>query len=137
MSTKKRGIKSSLGNTAKDTAFSKLSIKEKGQAIHSNPDSQDEIYINIWIELFERSYPRMIASMRRDVEKELTYSDTNKHAELNQASQLRKGFWLPEQLQQLMETAYPSFFTNKKHAEWFCRKFPVFSFEDAANRVKT
>jgi hypothetical protein len=35
-----------------------------------------------------------------------------------------------------MELAYPTLWADPKHARWFMRKFPVFSYENYTRRIK-
>lgn len=130
-----KGPKSVLGNTSADTQFTKLSRKEQGKQIGENPDETDYRNMCTFIGWHEQAHPGVVKKMRKQVEIEMRLSGLNKHAELSSDSEFRKGFWLPETLQALWEKAYPSLFTNKKHAEWFCDKFPIFSFADAAKKV--
>jgi len=133
----KKGTKSVLNtSSAADSKIAKMSSKEKGKAIGGNPDETDYRNMLTFIEWHEQEHPGLIRRMRQQVEIEMRLSGLNKHAELSKDSELIKGFWLPETLQALWEKAYPSLYTNKKHAQWFCNKFPIFSFADAAKSIK-
>jgi hypothetical protein len=136
--TKKKGLQSVLNeSSAVDSTFKKLSRKEQGKAIGGNPDETDFNHITIWIDMFEKAYPGVVLKMFNDVKVQLALSDTNKWVELSKDSEFRRLFWLPYPLQEIFERAYPSFWTNKKHAEWFCKKFPQFAFATAAKVVKS
>lgn len=123
------------------TKLSKLSQKKLGDSIGSMPDEWDEKNIEMALGRFEHENPGLINKMYNDLCVELALSGIGKHGEL--AEGFRKGFWLPSSprkkgfdLQKWMEQAYPSFWRNEKHARWFMRHFPQFSFEYAAKRVK-
>jgi len=137
MAKPKKGLSSQLNlNSAVDSAFAKMSRKEQGKAIGSNPDEIDEKWINIWVDMYNKAYPGRLKKMARDVRNEIIASDITKHAELSKDSALRKGFWLPQDLCDVLEKAYPSFWTNQQHADWFCRKFPIFSYQTYTKALK-
>lgn len=125
---KKRGITPNVSSSGEADKLKKLSKKEIGKNIGGNPDATDEKWIHIWIDMYEKAYPGKIGRMAKDVAVEIALTPVNKHVEISKDSEMRRAFWLPEDLQQVLEASYPSFWTNKKHAEWFCRKFPQFAF---------
>jgi len=105
----KKGLSSALNlDSAVDSAFAKLSKKEMGRAIGGNPDSTDRKNIRIWLDMYNKAYPGRLDRMVKDVVLEVEQSDMNKHAELSADSALRKAFWLPNDLQEVFERAYPS-----------------------------
>lgn len=132
---KKRGIQSNL-SSGELSKFGKMSKKELGKSIGGNPDATDEGWIKTWVELYEKAFPGQIRRMSNDVATEIALSNVDKHAVVNKDSGMRKAFWLPENLQEVLEAAYPSFWTNPKHAQWFCDHFPQFAFATYARRVK-
>lgn len=122
--------------------LAKMSQKKLGDSQSAAmPDDWDFSNIEQALGRFEHENPGLIAKMFNDLCVELALSGIGKHAELGDG--FRKGFWLPAKprkrgfdLQKWMEQAYPSFWRNEKHMRWFMRKFPQFSFEYAAKRVK-
>lgn len=118
--------------------LSKLSQKQLGkQQAHGNPDEKDFENIERIVKVFDKAHPGLIKTMFNDVCTELALSGIDKHGILNKGSDFKRAFWLPNDLQFWMEKAYPSFWQEPRHAKWFCRKFPQFSYEHAASRVKT
>lgn len=123
--------------------LSKMSQKDLGRSQgHGTPDEWDYENIERAIKVYEKAHPGVIRRMYDDVCNEMALSDISKHGEV--LAGVRKGFWLPSKtgtsdfgLQEWMEKAYPSLWQEKKHARWFIRKFPQFSFEYAAKRIKT
>jgi hypothetical protein len=134
----KRGAKKVNLNlsSGEDTKFSKLSKKEQGKAIGGDPDDWDRQNIQQFIDMFEVYKPGLIRKMRQDVDVEMALSSTNKYAEVSKDSGMRRAFWLPDELSAVLEMGYPSFWTNPKHARWFIRHFPQFSFESSAKKSK-
>jgi len=123
-------------SSSEDTKFAKLSKKEQGQAIGGDPDDWDRQNIQQFIDMFEHYKPGLIRRMRTDVDTEIALSGTNRYAEVSKDSGMRRAFWLPDELSAIIELGYPSFWTNPKHARWFIRHFPQFSFESSAKRSK-
>lgn len=134
MSTKRKGLTPNVSNSGEADKLKKMSKKEIGKDIGGNPDSTDEKWIKTWIEMYEKAYPGRLKRMTNDVMTEVALSGLNKHAEV--AEGMRKGFWLPEDLQQVLEASYPSFWANPKHGQWFCKHFPQFAFETYTKRSK-
>ena len=134
--TMKKGIKVNVSSSGEASALKKMSKKELGNAQHGNPDQTDEKWIQIWIKLYERAYPGRLGRMANDVATEVALSSLTKHAVVNETAGMQKAFWLPEDLQQVLEASYPSFWTNQKHIRWFCRHFPQFAFETYTKKIK-
>ncbi len=142
MVRKKKNLGPGLNpSSAEFSKLAKKSQKELGDSIASMPDDWDVRNIEQAIGRFEYENPRLIGKLFTDLEVELALSGISKTGGLG--PDYRKGFWLPSKakrrgfdLQRWMEQAYPSFWRNPKHASWFMRKFPQFSFEYAAKRVK-
>ena len=134
---KKRGPKPLLNiSSAEDVKLSKMSKKERGKSIGSDPDDWDKNNIQQFIDMFEAYKPGLLRRMRQDVEVQMALSNIDKYATISKDSDMRRAFWLPDELSAVLEIGYPSFWTNPKHARWFIRHFPHFSFEDARRRVK-
>lgn len=132
-------------SSAEFSKLSKLSKKELGDArASSTPDEWDYENIDRAIKVFNKAYPGLITRMYNDVCTEMALTGISKHAILNEQSGFQKGFWLPSSprkdgsfgLAEWMERAYPSLWREPKHARWFMRKFPQFSYEYAAKRMK-
>lgn len=136
MSAKRKGVTPNVSSSGEADKLKKMSRKEIGKAQGGNPDSTDEKWITTWIDMYEKAYPGRIRRMSNDVATEVALSDINKFAEVSKDSGMRRSFWLPADLQEVLEASYPSFWTNPKHAAWFCRKFPQFAFETYAKRAK-
>ena len=121
-----------------DIALAKLSVKERGKAMADGqmPDEWDYKNISKELKRYEARHPGLIARMANGVYQEILASDITKHAVLSQDSGLQKAFWLPNDLQIWLEMAYPTFWANKKHIRWFCRKFPVFAYETYTKAIK-
>jgi hypothetical protein len=121
--------------------LAKMDQKELGRAIAGNPDEWDFDNITLAVKIYDKAHPGVTRRMFEDVCTEVALSGISKHGEV--LGGVRKGFWLPSKtgtsdfgLQEWMEKAYPSLWQNKKHMRWFIEKFPQFSFEYAAKRVK-
>lgn len=124
----KKGITVNVGSSSEAAALKKMSKKELGRLQGGNPDETDEKWITIWIEMYERAYPGRIRRMISDLKVEIALSGIDKHAVVSKDSDMVKAFWLPADLQEVLEASYPSFWVNPKHARWFCRHFPQFAF---------
>lgn len=125
---RKKGIQVNVGSSGDAAKLKKSSRKGLGKDIGGNPDATDEKWLTIWIDMYEKAYPGQIRRMGTDVATEMALSPLNKHAEISKDSGMRKAFWLPNDLQQVIEASYPSFWTEPRHAQWFCDKFPQFAF---------
>jgi hypothetical protein len=129
-------------SSAEFSKLAKMNQKELGRTIgQGDPDRWDEENIERIIKIYEHSHPGVIDKIYNDVCTEIALSGMSKHGEV--MAGVQKGFWLPGplnekdySLQEWMERAYPSLWTNKKHSRWFMRHFPQFSFEYAAKRMK-
>ena len=101
--------------------------KQLGQEIQGDPDEWDRKNIQNFIDLFERAFPGQIAKLKSDYAVELALSGRTKDfSEISKASEMRLSMWLPGGLQEVLEQAYPSIWTNKKHLSWFLKEFPQF-----------
>lgn len=129
-------------SSAEFSKLAKLPQKKLGdQQASGTPDRWDYENIEQALGRFEYEHPGMIERMYNQVCVEMALTKIKSTGDLG--SGVRKGFWLPSSpngkgfdLQKWMEAAYPSFWRNERHLRWFCRKFPQFSFEYAAKRVK-
>lgn len=138
---KKLGKGAPSVSSSEFTKLSKLPLKKLGDAQSASmPDKWDEQNIEEALGRFEHENPGLILRMYNQVCTEMALSGIKKNADLGQG--LRKGFWLPSarkkggfDLQRWMEQAYPSFWRDKRHMEWFMRKFPQFSFKYARDRT--
>lgn len=125
-------------SSAQFSSMAKMSRKELGKTqAKSMPDEWDFENIERLLKVYDKAHPGRIKRMFDDTCTEIALSGLDKHATVSEASDMRKLFWLPEDLVEWFEKAYPSLWQEKKHAEWFTRKFPQFSFQYAASRVKT
>lgn len=124
----KTGFKDNYaGTSGEEASLGKLSIKEKGQQVGGNPDEWDYKNLVMLIESYEQAYPGRLKKMKEDVVMEARLSGRTKdYGVISEESEMRVAFWLPEDLQMVIEKGYPSFWTNKKHAAWFIKKFPLF-----------
>lgn len=121
--------KPKIGHATSDDAgaLAKLNAKGKGKDIQGDPDEWDYKNIQAWLALYEKAYPGRIRKMSDDIKVELALSGRTKDfGEIDANSELRLSMWLPADLQEIMEAAYPTFWTNKKHLAWFLNHFPVF-----------
>jgi hypothetical protein len=122
----KQGLKSNL-SSADEANHQKVSLKEVGQNIGGNPDKWDYENLKKLIDTYDKAFPGRLKKMKEDVMIEAALSGRTKdYGVISKDSDMRVGFWLPEDLQQVIERGYPSFWTNKKHAAWFIKKFPLF-----------
>lgn len=133
---KRKGISINVGSSGEAAKLSKLGKKDIGKDVGGNPDATDEKWIQIWLDMYEKAYPGKIRKMSEDVKVEIALSGIKKHSVVNEGSEMRKAFWLPDDLQQVLEASYPSFWVNPKHIAWFCRHFPVFAFDTYTKRTK-
>lgn len=123
----KTGFKDNVSTSGEAADRGKLSIKEQGQQIGGNPDEWDYKNIKQLIDSYEQAYPGRLKKMKEDVVVEAALSGRTKdYGEISKDSEMRVAFWLPEDLQMVIERGYPSIWTNKKHATWFIKKFPIF-----------
>lgn len=124
-----------------DPSFVKISPKERANALASGqmPDDWDYQNIEMAIKMFMKRYPGEMERLINEVAFEIENSDIDYHASLSKTSgELRRRFWLPAQIMRFMDLAYPtiSFGKNKRHVEWFLRKFPVFAYEHYTRKLK-
>lgn len=119
-------MQSNAASGAEESKLGKMSVKEKGKAIGGTPDEWDKKNIQDLIDSYDKAYPGRLKAMKSDVDVETALSGRTVHGEISKESELRVGFWLPEDLQMVMEQGYPSLWTNKKHAQWFMNNFKIF-----------
>jgi hypothetical protein len=132
----KRGIRSNISESDAK-GLTKKSSKQIGKDMGGNPDATDEKWIQIWIDMYDKAYPGRIRKMINDVAVEIALSDIKKHSVVSEDSEMRRAFWLPAELAEVLEASYPSFWTNQKHIRWFCRHFPQFAFDTYTKATKT
>jgi hypothetical protein len=119
--------KLSVLSDADEAALSKLSKKERAKAVVGQPDETDLRNITELLNLYERSRPGRLARMKADYDLQHALNDYSKPVIKGISSKdLRMGFWMPEDLLNLMQYFYPTIWTNDKHREWFLRHFPIF-----------
>lgn len=105
----------------------KRSQKEIGKDIGSVPDEWDYKNLKVLIESYEKAYPGILRKLESDAKVELALSTRdNTYSVFNKESEGRKMMWLPQELQEVLEAAYPSLWTNKDHLHWFLKRFPQF-----------
>lgn len=103
-----------------ESSLSKLSKKERARAITGKPDDSDVRNITELLRLYEKSHPGLLKRMKTDFDVEDALKDKS------QKSELRMIFWMPRDLQEFMEKYYPTLWSNKDHANWFVKQFPIF-----------
>ena len=124
---KKKALQSNAASSGEETAMGKKSLKEQGKDIGGDPDEWDRKNLEMIIEIYRKAFPGRLESMANDVKVEAALSGRTKDfGEISKDSELRVGFWLPEDLQAVIERGYPSLWTNKKHAQWFMNNFKEF-----------
>lgn len=101
--------------------------KQLGNEVRGEPDEWDRKNIQNFINLFEKAWPGQIAKLKSEYDVELALSGRTKdYSEISKDSEMRLSMWLPGGLQDVLEQAYPSFWTNKKHLAWFLSNWPIF-----------
>lgn len=124
---KKLGIKANIGSSSEANTLAKKGKKELGKDITDMPDAWDVKNIQTLIDTYEKAYPGRLGRMAQDYKVELALSGRSKdYGLISKDSDMRTAFWLPEDLQQVIEAAYPSLWTNKRHLAWFVKNFPIF-----------
>jgi hypothetical protein len=104
-----------------------LSRKQLGEAQGGDPDEWDIKNIQAWIDLYEKAYPGQIRKVQQDMAVELALSGRTKdYGEISNQSETRLVMTMPGNLQEVLQRAYPSVWTNPKHLAWFLRHFPQF-----------
>jgi len=113
-------------STSDEAALSKLSRKERVNAVYGKPDQSDIDNINELLRLYERSQPGAIKKMKADYDMQTITKEWVPKPRGITSNDLRFAFWLPRDLQEFMEIYYPSIWTNKEHADWFIKHYPIF-----------
>lgn len=119
-------MKKIFSSSGEADALDKLSRKEIGKGIGSNPDDWDYRNIATLVEIYDKAHPGRIKRMKSDYDVEYALSARGAHGVVASQSDTRLAMWLPGDLQEVLERGYPSIWTNKKHLRWFLRKFPQF-----------
>lgn len=117
----KAPIIANVGSSAEASKVSKLSKKELGKQIGGMPDEWDRKNLEVIINLYDKTFSGRLKRMKHDIDFEQALK---KH---NPDSDRHDGMWMPADLQEVIEAAYPSFWTNVRHKRWFLEKFPVFT----------
>jgi len=129
-------------SSADFSTMSKMSKKELGKHMaQETPDQSDIDNIERIIKVYERSHPGVIRRLSDDARTEVALSNMNSDARV--MADWQRAFWLPGKayesdfgLDEWMEKAYPSLWHNKKHAEWFMKNFPQFTYVTHAKELK-
>jgi hypothetical protein len=111
-----------------EEALSKLSKKERALAVTGKPDETDVRNLKELLKLYEQSYPGRLKRMKADYDLQNGLGEKVKTPAVKgvQSTELKMLFWLPRDLQEFIEPFYPTLWTNKSHAEWFVKTFPMF-----------
>lgn len=110
-----------------ESSLSKLSKKERAKAIDGKPDDSDIRNISELLRLYEKSHPGLLKKMKADYDLQNALKDKPKPFVKGVGSEgLRMAFWLPRDFQEFLEIYYPSLWSNKDHANWFIKQFPIF-----------
>lgn len=119
--------RSNAASSSESTQMSKKSRKEIGKEIGGNPDEWDQKNLQRLIDTYEKAFPGRLKRMKEDERVEAALSNRTKDfGVISKESDLRVAFWMPEDLQEVIERGYPSLWTNKKHIAWFLKRFPLF-----------
>jgi hypothetical protein len=120
----KKPIELNVSSSDETNQLKKLSKKEIGKQISGNPDNWDFKNLSTIIDLYKKTFPGRLDRMKHDVDVEVALSPKETTMDRHD------GMWMPADLQEVLEAAYPSFWTNRKHKSWFLRKFPVFKIKE-------
>lgn len=110
-----------------EAALNKLSKKERANAVSGKPDETDTRNLTELFRLYEQANPGRLMRMKGDYEVQKALQENTKpYVKGINSNELKMFFWMPRDLQEFMEQYYPTIWTNKSHAEWFVKHFPIF-----------
>lgn len=128
-SPKRAGFESSKLSSSDEQALSKLSAKKRSLAVDGQPDRSDIANLNRLFSEYNKAHPGRLERMRKDYAtqkalKERTPKPVVKGINSNEMS---IAFWMPADLQSIVEKYWPTLWTDKSHMEWFLRNYPGFA----------
>lgn len=125
---KRAGYESSKLSTADELALSKLANKQRAQAVDGQPDQSDIDNLNRLFSEYETAHPGRLERMRKDyaMQKALKEKTAKPVVKGVKANEMYIGFWMPGDLQQIVEKYWPTIWTNHAHREWFVKNYPGF-----------
>lgn len=106
-----------------EEALSKLSRKERSKAVEGTPDQQDIDDLTALFTTYDKFTGDMIKKMAADVATERAIN--NRELEPIETAE-KLSFWMPKDLQEEVETYWPTIWSNKDHLRWFLKNFPIF-----------
>lgn len=119
--------KLSVLSDSDETELKKLAKKDRGKAVTGKPDQTDINNINHLLRLYEQSNPGLLKRMKHDYDLQKGLGDVHKPVFRGlDSKELTFSFWMPRDLQEFMEQYYPTIWSNKSHAEWFIKNYPIF-----------
>lgn len=103
-------------------------MKTRAVAVSGKPDQTDVDNINFILARYEEAHPGRLRRMQKDhsVSKALKEKLPKPKVKGVAFDEMTMAFWMPQDLQEIFEKYFPSIWTDKRHMEWFLRKYPVF-----------
>lgn len=104
--------------------FRSKALKQRKEAVAGKPDYRDVEDLERLFSLYNRSTG---GRLRKFCDALATERALNGRLHVPNVMKSESfTFALPQDLQQFLERYYPTIFSNKEHARWFIRHFPVF-----------
>ena len=102
--------------------LSKLSKKERAQAVYGKPDSTDVRLLSELFGLYEKHTHGKLTEFLKELEMERTFIPNLQP--ITTAEKFKYSF--PADLEEELRHWWPSIWTEKDHARWLLTKFPQF-----------
>lgn len=111
----------------KDTAeLDKLSLKQRSKASYGKPDQSDIDNLNRLFHFYNKYNPGKLQKMQDNYRTQQALKEYTPKPKGVKSSDMTMAFWMPQDLQQVVEQYFPTIWTNKEHLEWFLDHFPFF-----------
>jgi hypothetical protein len=109
-----------------ETELKKLGKKKRALAVSGQPDQSDIDNLNRLFSEYEKAHPGRFRRMKQDYDTSQSLREKPTLPKGINSSELHMSFWLPQDLQQVMEQYWPTLWTNKAHVAWFVKHYPLF-----------
>lgn len=117
--------KLSILSDADEASLKGLSNKKRAVAVDGKPDQTDIDNLTILFETYNKAQGgRLMRMMKQNAVERSLNNIAITEKPIDTAAQL--SFWMPKDLQEVVEEYWPTIWTNKAHLRWFLGHFPGF-----------
>lgn len=117
--------KLSILSDADEAALKGKSAKQRAVAVEGQPDMTDVANLRILFETYNKERGGLLMRMMKDNATERSLNNIAIHEDPI-ATAKKLSFWMPKDLQEVVEEYWPTIWTNPDHLRWFLTYFPGF-----------